>query len=987
MLLPKEVISSVVSLRSRFPTRRSAAPVVIDQIEQLAPAPAPIQPRQSCPLHALPAAAVYDALGTRPAGLTADEAQARLRQYGPNLLSETRGKPLIQTLGANFSHLMALLLWIGGLVGFLAGMPELGVAIWMVNLINGLFSFWQEYKADKATAALRRLLPAYARVVRAGSEQRILAEQLVPGDLLLLAEGDRVSADGRLIQESDLRVDQSVLTGESHPAHKTSDALLNSALSQAELPNLVFAGTTIAAGSGLAVVSATGMQTAFGGIARLTQTMGETLSPLQRELSRVTRIVSAMAVGMGLLLFVLATLLAGINLAAGFIFALGMIVAFVPEGLLPTVTLALALGVQRMAHRNALVKRLSSVETLGCTTVICTDKTGTLTQNAMTARTIWLAGRQLSLSGVGFEPVGQLLEQGEPLATPVSGHLRRMLLAAGLCCDARLVPPNDEQPHWTALGDPTEAALLVAAAKGGLDLQAEALALPRLRELPFDSRRKRMTTIHTASGEQTRLAFVKGAPAELLARCTTIQIDDECRPLSDQLRAQVAAANDSYACAGLRVLAVAERRLAPGDADDTPEPVERELTLLGLVAMHDPPRPEVAAAVEQCRRAGIRIIMVTGDYGLTAESIARRIGIVDGPQLRILSGGDLDQLTDAELAEALRGQVLFARVAPEHKLRVVRTLQALGEVVAVTGDGVNDAPALKQADIGVAMGLAGSDVAKEAADMILTDDNFASIVSAVEEGRGVFSNIRKFVSYIFTSNTPEAFPFVFFALSGGRIPLALTVMQVLAIDLGTDMLPALALGAEPPAAGTMDRPPRLRSEHVITGGLLVRAFLWLGMLESLAALGAFYAVYWSQGYWGQLLDLPGSGLLYQAATTATLAAVVLAQVGNLFVHRADERSIFKSLLPAGKGFAVALPGNAEAPHRPDRNSLVWIGITVELALLAAIIYLPWLQGVFGTTPFPMRCWLVLALYAPAIILADELRKVGVILCWRGAHPA
>ena len=947
------------------------------------PSASPIQPNASgtsaTAIAALSTTAVYQALDTQPEGLRQSEAASRLQHFGPNTIREVKGTPIILKLAANFSHLMALLLWVGGAVAFLAQLPQLGVAIWLVNVINGAFSFWQEYKAEQATAALRRLLPSYARVLREGIEQRILADELVVGDLLLLSEGDHFSADSRLVAAAELRVDQSTLSGESRPVSKSSAASAalgptSQALARVELPNLVFAGTSVVGGTGKAIVYATGMATEFGTIAALTQSTAEAPSPLQQELRQVTKLVTVIAVGLGLLFFVLASALASMDLATSFIFALGMIVAFVPEGLLPTVTLALALGVQRMAGRHALIKKLSAVETLGCTSVICTDKTGTLTQNEMTVRSAWVAGRQLMVSGVGYAPTGQFLA-GERVIGD-DADLAQLLIAAALCTNARLLPPNDDSPHWTVLGDPTEAALLVAARKGAVDLDLQNRRAPRLRELPFESRRKRMTTIHhivsTTELEtykmpisrdlalSCRIAYVKGAPKELLALCTRIWRGGQEWPLDEVGRAQIEQANDDYAREGLRVLAVAQRVLPNDLLDMSAEMVECDLTFMGLIAMQDPPRPEVAEAVATCHRAGIRIIMVTGDYGLTAESIARRIGIIRGAHPRILSGAELEQLDDGALQAALRDEVIFARVAPEHKLRVVRALQQLGQVVAVTGDGVNDAPALKQADIGVAMGIAGTDVAKEAADMILTDDNFASIVSAVEEGRAVYANIKKFTTYIFTSNTPEAVPFLLFAFSGGRIPPALNVMQILAVDLGTDMVPALALGAEAPEPGLMDRPPRALSEHVISGALLARAYIWLGPLQSAAAMIAFYALYWASGFWGQWLDLPARGPLYQAATALALGAVVTTQVGNLFAQRSERTSVLR----------IPLFG----------NRLVWLGIATELLLLAAIVYLPMFQAIFDTAPFPSRYWLLLCAWVPALLIVDEARKA--LTRWR-----
>lgn len=674
---------------------------------------------------------VYPHLMSRPGGLTEAEATDRLQQYGRNRIADAPTKPLWRKLWANFTHLMALLLWMGGVAAFLARMPELGIAIWLVNLINGAFSFWQEHKAEQATAALRRMLPAYARVLRAGAEAQILAEELVPGDLLLLIEGDHISADARLVRAAELYVDQSTLTGESRPVRKAAEDVAGNGLTRAELPNLVFAGTNVAAGTGTAVVYATGAASEFGKIAHLTQSLGDELSPLQKEIAVVTKLISAIAVGMGVLFFVLAIGLGEMRLAEGLIFGLGMIVAFVPEGLLPTVTLALAMGVQRMVKRHALIKRLSAVETLGSTSVICTDKTGTLTQNEMTVRNLWAAGRTLTVSGVGYAPAGEILDTQHRSFSPDEPDLRALLLTAGLCNNARLLPPNHESSRWAILGDPTEAALAVVAAKGGIDLSAEAQRLPRLRELPFDAQRKRMTTIHQAGrgqpGEAGQLALVKGAPKEILALCTHWQRAGMRQPLTDETRAEILAANDAFAREGLRVLAMAQRVLLPSFHDFSFPAVEQELTFVGLAAMADPPRPEVAAAVAACHRAGIRIIMITGDYGLTAESIARRIGIVHSAHVRIVTGGELEAMDEAGLHAALTDEVIFARVAPEHKLRVVSALQSMGLVVAVTGDGVNDAPALALSTVGIAMGAAGADVALETADIVLMSDDLSKL--------------------------------------------------------------------------------------------------------------------------------------------------------------------------------------------------------------------------------------------------------------------
>ena len=929
-------------------------------------------------IYSLPPKEIYTLLKTCENGLSADEAHSRLKEYGPNKLAEAKKKsPLIKLL-KNFTHLMAILLWVGGIVGIIAKMPQLTIAIWMVNVINGLFSFWQEFRAEKATDALKKLLPTYTRVLRDGTEQKILAEELVPGDVMLLAEGENISADCRLVEQAVMRTNQSTLTGESRPVAKIADAVHQEGITYTEVPNIVFAGTSVATGTGKAVVLTTGMNTEFGKIAHLTQEMKEELSPLQIEMKNVTRIVTVIAVLVGVVFFIMSILLAGITVAESFIFGMGMIVAFVPEGLLPTVTLALAMGTQRMAKRHALIKKLSAVETLGCTTVICTDKTGTLTQNEMTVRNLWTPtnlrkanvpteiGRVLSVTGTGYEPSGEIKSEDDRKVTSEDEELNLLITAANLCNNSRLIPPeNGEKGRWQILGDPTEGCLRALVNKAQLTMTEIESNYPRIHEIPFDSQRKRMATIHLPEASplagsskavimKNRIAFVKGAPKEVLDLCGTVLSGGTEISLSREESDEIMKVNDQFARDGLRVLAVAQRILPETILEYTPDTVEEKLTFLGLIAMMDPPRPEVADAVEKCHTAGIRIIMITGDYGLTAESIARRVGIVRGDNPRIITGFDLNNLDDDQLKDALKDEVIFARVAPENKLRVVSALQDLGNIVAVTGDGVNDAPALKKANIGVAMGLTGSDVAKEAASMILTDDNFASIVNAIEEGRAVYANIKKFTTYIFTSNTPEAVPFILFAFSAGRIPIALNVMHVLSVDLGTDIVPALALGAEPPEPGMMSRPPRNLNEHVIDSGMLKRAYLILGSVQSLMTMIAFYYIYWTNGYWGQWIDLPGEGALYRSATGIALAAVVMTQIGNLFAQRSEIVSIFK--IPF------------------FRNRMIWIGILSEVVIILMFVYLPFFNNFIGTGPFELKYWLLLVSMIPSLIITDEIRK-------------
>jgi len=904
---------------------------------------------------------VFQAMNTRNSGLTDEEAGKNQQKYGKNVINEKKGKPVILIFLSNFISMMAILLWVGGIIAFIAKMPQLAIAIWLVNIINGTFSFWQEFRASKATEALKNMLPSYARVIRDGKQIQILSEDLVPGDVTILQEGDKISADCRLINTSDFQVNQSTLTGESNPVRKTHESILREGLSRFEMPNLIFTGTSVASGTAQAIVCAIGMNTEFGKIANLTQGMKEKQSPLQEELDRLTKQISVLSITIGIAFFIAAVFFVKQPAAQAFIFALGMIVAFIPEGLLPTVTLALAMAVQRMIKEHALVKRLSAVETLGCTTVICSDKTGTLTQNEMTVNNLWLPEGEYTVTGLGYAPIGKVMDGDQQITAEDHRGLKLLLTAASLCSNARIVPPGPENDRYTVLGDPTEACLGVAAQKAGIDVEQQVTETPRIRELPFDSRRKRMTTIHALSkpvdGCQ-RVAYIKGAPKEVLELCTEIFSGGKRIQITEEQRSDIMQANDRYARNGLRVLAVACRyisrdmNLPAALSAYTPELIEQELTFIGLVVMADPPRPEVADAVKLCHKANIRIIMITGDYGLTAESIAKRIGIVEGEHPRVVSGVELEEMSDEELKKVLSDEVIFARVAPEQKYRVVCSLQEMGHVVAVTGDGVNDAPALKKADIGVAMGISGTDVAKEAAEMVLTDDNFASIVRAIEEGRAVYSNIRKFLLYILNSNMPEAVPSAAFLFSRGAIPLPLTVMQILSIDLGTDMMPALGLGAELPEPGVMEQPPRKKNDRLLNKHVIIKGFLWYGMLESVFSMGAYFFVNLLHGW--PAAPLAADGIVYRMATTMTLASTVFCQIGMVMNCRTSKQSVFKIGLFS--------------------NKKVLLGIAVEILLICALSYVPFLQTIFNTAPIRLIDWAYLIVLPFLILMIEEARK-------------
>jgi Ca2+-transporting ATPase len=901
-------------------------------------------PGEPTPALGLPAGEVLGALGTSPRGLSAAEARARQEQYGANELPRARRQGVWRQLAGQFTDLFAVVLIVASGITFLAyglerprdvGTLQLAVAILGVVVLNAAIGFAQEYSAERTAETLQAMVPHTCRVLRDGERRELPAAQLVPGDMVVLEAGNAVSADCRLVEAHELSVDNAPLTGESGAVGRTAEPVAGGPVLQAR--NCVFMGTDVVAGSGRAVVFATGAATEFGRIYRLAAAAPRQRTPLQRQVASMARRVAAAALAIGALLFAV-RLPTGQPLADSFVFALGVMVALVPEGLPATLSVSLAIGVRRMARRHALVKKLLAVEALGSTTVVCTDKTGTLTQAEMTVTRVWAAERSYPVSGVGYAPAGDVAD-----AVAVRGVLR----AAGLCCNARLVPPSDRR-GWRVLGDTTEGALLVAAAKAGLDLDAEEAAAPRVTEFPFDSSRKLMTTVHkTGDGFH---AYVKGAPLDVLARCATVEWAGGRRPLTDELRSAVGAAADELAASGLRVLAAAWRTVpGPRPAQDE---AESGLTLLGMVGMLDPPRPEVTDAVAACRRAGIRIAMVTGDHPLTAEAVARRVGIVRGPAPVVVTGDRLGAMDDAALDALVAegSELLLCRVSPAHKMRVVTAFQRRGEVVAVTGDGANDAPALKHADIGVAMGASGTDVAREAAAMVLLDDSFASITAAVRLGRTVYQNIRRFLVYLFSHNIGELVPILAATFAG--FPLVpISAVQILAIDLGSDVLPALALGAEPPEADVMDRPPRSRRERLFSAAVVGR-ILFLGGIQALGVTAVFFWRIHASGI--SFSDFTQDTPAYREAITMTQAGIVVSQFFNAQAVRTDRQSVLK----AGPLSNPALLGAG----------------CLGIALMAAISYLPALQPVFNTAPLSAEDWAVLTAVGVLPLLADEARK-------------
>jgi calcium-translocating P-type ATPase len=846
------------------------------------------------------------ALDARAQGLDSTEASRRLAAQGPNILPQEQRRPLARELIRQLTHFFALLLWAAAALAVIANMAALGVAIVVVILVNGAFAFSQELQADRAVAQLRDLLPAKTTVRRDGRRRSIPVVDVVVGDVMLLEAGDQVSADLILLRATGLAIDESTLTGESVPRHVNEG-------------DQAFAGTYVVEGSAVALVTATGSATELATIATLTRAVHRPTGPLAVRLRRVVQVVGATAVLVGTVLFAVALLL-GLTPLEGFLFALGVTVALVPEGLLPTVTLSLAMGARNMASQRALVKRLHAVETLGSVTFICTDKTGTLTRNQMVAVEVWTPVGTATITGDGYEPIGRVEAPSD-----TSAAVAELAYSAVRASTGALIH-RDGQLH--PYGDPTEVALYVLGLRAGLDLDELLAQRPTEARLPFDPRRLRSAALVDGT------LHVKGAPERIVA---------ECAGPAEVTTAALRAAHD-MAHRGLRLLAVARGPAVPPEQMASAD----ELQLLGVVGLADPPREGAAAAIAACRRAQIKLAMITGDHPGTAAALARQIGLA-GPDSTVLSGSSLPA-TEAELAELVdRDGLVIARVSPEQKLRVAKALQARGHVVAMTGDGVNDAPALRTADIGIAMGATGSDVAREAADLVLLDDNFATVVRAVELGRATFANIRRFLTYHLTDNVAELAPFVAWALTGGAFPLAIGVLQVLALDIGTDLLPALALGAEPPHARALAGPAR--TGQLIDRRVAFRAFGVLGPAEAVASLSAFAIVLLAGGWrWGVA---PDASLLAVASGTA-FAAIVLGQLANAYACRSEVRPVRR------------MP--------PVTNRLLLFALASEALLLIVFVGIPPLARLLGSAwPTPLG-WTAAALAIPIVLVSDSIHK-------------
>ena len=895
-------------------------------------------------------------------GLTSAEAAARLDRYGPNQLDPARAVPAWRKFARQFADPLIYLLLGAVVVSFGAwllegrdGVPFEVIVILAIVLLNAVLGFVQEARAEQAVAALQRMAAATAGVVRDGAEIRIDAIDVVPGDILLLAEGDAVSADARLVKSASLMVAEASLTGESEPVTKDIGQVETQA-GLADRVNMVFNGTAVTRGRGRAVVTATGMATEMGTIARLLGSTEEQPTPLQREVAVIGRTLGWAVVLIAAVVMTAIVLTSELETASDLVDVLlvgvSLAVAAVPEGLPAILSVVLALGVQRMALRNAIVKKLSSVETLGSASVICSDKTGTLTKSEMTIEKVITASGEVDITGSGYRPEGEMSTRGHAVDDPVLlDEVRFVLVGGSLANDSSL---REEAGEWSIRGDPTEAAFLVAEAKIGLTEQRRA-RFERVGEVPFTSERKMMTTLESDAEQGGRIDVVtKGAPDVLLAHCTRIRIAGGVRPLTDEMRGEILTTVDGLADLAFRTLAVAYRVLQEGERPPEDESIESDLVYLGVVGIIDPARPEARAAIAEASAAGIRIMMITGDHPRTAARIAGDLGIVDA-SASVVTGAEIERLDDEQLAATVREVSVYARVAPEQKLRIVKALQTDGSVVAMTGDGVNDAPALKTADIGVAMGMTGTDVSKEAADMILADDNFATIVTAVREGRAIFANIRKFLRFLLSSNIGEVFTMFFGVVLAGLIGLdevdevvavPLLATQILWINLLTDTGPALAIGVDPAPDDVMRHPPRGLDDRVIDKKMWL-GILFVGMVMSIVTLFALD------------LTLPGglvegSGTIVDARTMA-FTTLVLAQLFNCFNARSDRTSAFHDLFT---------------------NRLLWGAIALSLLLQVAVVQLPFLNDAFDTAPLTVEGWMTCLGLASVVLFADEAKKLA-----------
>jgi Ca2+-transporting ATPase len=867
-------------------------------------------------------------------GLVSDEVSKRQAQYGPNQLAEKPGRSVFALFFDQFKDFIIWVLIAAALIsGFLQEWVD-ALAIICIVIVNSILGFIQEHRAEKSLAALKKMSSPNSKVIRDGHPQVLPSEEIVPGDLIDLEAGDNIPADGRIVYATgNFSTHEASLTGESTSVDKTTVRLEKEDTPLADRINMVYLGTSVVSGKARAIITSTGMQTELGKIAGLIQGIEDNSTPLQKKLEEFGKIIVYISFFLVGVIFLMGYL-RGEELLSLFLTAVSLAVAAIPEGLPAVVTIALALGVQRMVKRHCLIRKLPSVETLGCTSVICSDKTGTLTKNEMTVQVIYQGGEYFNISGIGYEPTGDFLYHDKKIEPAEYPSLVRLLKGSVLCNGAQL---TKEKGGYRIVGDPTEGALLTAAAKAGLQKTTLEESYPFYEELPFDSDRKQMTILRRKG--DSHVAFVKGAPDILLSNCTSVEENQNVLPLDGKSREKIIKATAGLADKAMRVLAVAYREMETVPEKPDASDIERGLTFLGLIAMIDPPRPEVKVAMQECRSAGIRSVMITGDHKNTAIAIARDLGFYEKDSLAY-TGEELDQLTDEEFRNNVDKTVVYARVSPEHKMRIVKAWRDRGEIVAMTGDGVNDAPALKEADIGIAMGITGTDVTKEVSEMVITDDNFASIVAAVEEGRGIFDNIRKFIHYLLSCNVGEIL--VMFVSSLLLLPVPLLPIQILWINLVTDGLPALALGVDPVNKKIMQLPPRLKSEAVVTRqmGILIIA---QGIFIAFCSLLAFWLV----------LKVENEGI--DRARTACFIVLACSQLFHSYNCRSTRDSIFTL------GFLT-------------NTKLIWATL-ISFVLQISVVYIPALQVIFKTQSLTGFDWILVLVISSFPLLAVEIVKL------------
>ncbi len=926
---------------------------------------------------------------TSEKGLSAKEAELRLKQYGHNEIKAKKRKPLILMFLEEFTDLMVIILIIAAGLAFIAGEITDASVIMFIVVLNALIGFIQKFKAEKAIEALKKMVAPHARVLRDGVEMQIDAKFVVPGDILVFNEGDSVTADAVLLEANELEAMEAALTGESTPARKLTHDIEETRGTEAERENVVFMGTNITHGTGRAIVLQTGMNTQMGHIATLTTETKKEKSPLEKELFRIGVFVGKISLVISAILLLVGVFIQGQSFIHTLLFATSVAVAAVPEGLPATITIALAIGVQKLARKNAIVKQLSSVETLGSTTVICSDKTGTLTKNEMTVKELYFDSHEASVHGAGYAPSGYLniqkngkhlislgmenspyedyeitnkaLESIKAQHKELYDSMMLFMAGASLCNNASL---NNAKGSWQITGDPTEGALLTMVQKSGFVKKDFEKEYEKVHEITFDSTRKLMTVI-VKTGDNKYFAFTKGAPDSIFEACSQYMSDGVVKTFNNEQKSVFMEKNAAMAKRALRVLGISYREISKkeflaankGDSDFKKEDIESNMIFLGLAGMIDPPRPEVKDAVTMAHKANIRIFVITGDHGLTAEAIAKQLGIIGGKRKhRIITGELLNGISDDKLKKMLaekNSDIIFARVSPQHKLRIVTQLKKLNEVVAVTGDGVNDAPALKKADIGIAMGITGTDVSTEASNMVLADDSFSTIVTAIKEGRTIYNNLKKFVFYIFSCNIGELIT-VFAAILLG-MPAPLTAILILSIDLGTDVLPAVALGIDPSEPGIMEKKPRDPKERIMNKPFVLR-YLYLGLIIGAIVMGVYIWTLYRYGWsWGQ--PLADDSHTYLKGATMAFATLVIIQMVNVFNARSETNSIFKL------GFF----------------SNLWLigAIIISLAVTFMITEIPFLQHYLGTTGLSPDDWGIIVGSSLIVFIVEESRKFFV----------